>query len=70
MIVTEGVVWKICHHEDASAIDVYPVPTQQSFLCSEFMAWREKQEVDHTPDASVDRGAYSTGETSVTGGKI
>ena len=71
MIVDEGVVWKICHHKDATAIQVYPVPTQQSFLtnefvawralCSDFVEWRTQQEVKYIPDADVDRSVYPTG---------
>lgn len=57
MIVAEGVVWKIRHHEGATAIEGYPMPMQQSFLCSEFLAWREKQAVNES-EVSVDRGVY------------
>lgn len=67
VIVDEGVVWKICHHEGATTIQVYPVPTQQSFLCSEFVAWREKQDVNSVSDVNIDS---STGKVPSIDGRI
>ena len=70
MIVAEGVVWKIRHHEGATAIEGYPMPMQQSFLCSEFLAWREKQAVNETSEVSVDRGVYQAGKAPSAEGEI